>query len=711
MTVLARMQPDEAPAPGALDRYAAFLSYCHADEKTADWVHLWLERFKVPPELIGRDRGEGVIPRRLRPVFRDRHELAAARDLGAEIEEALARSRVLIVLCSPGAARSRWVNSEIERYHRGRPAGQVLAAIVAGEPYAADLPGREAEECFPPALRVQYDKCGLPTARRAEPIAADLREGKDGRRIGFLKIVAGMLGVGLDELVKREAARRQRRMAIITSASIVGMALTSGLALFAFEKRDEARDQRREAEGLVGFMIGDLRTRLEPLGRLDVLDAVGEKALGYYRKQDKVSLSDESLAQRSRALTMIGEIAAKRGQLDGALQRYQEALAGTAEALRRAPDDPQRMFDHAQAVYWVGSVALDRGRIDEAAARFEEYRDLAARMVASDPANPKWRLEAVYANTNVGQVELQQRLYDRAVQTYSTSVREATLLTKEAPTNSEYLKLLVEGLAFLAEANDKSGRIAAAIAGRARQLAVAEQALAQGRPDEELRQKTMIAHMALARLRFQHGESRAALTDAAAASAIGQRLVDLEPSNADWRGRAASARLNEAMLLLRAGRRRDAVGAIAEGCAAVNRLVARDPSVASWRIGVRSCVALRAEQAVADGETAIAIALARGLVERAAAEERTATNPNGFAVPEALKLVGDMLWRSGDRAGAQREWRAALASWPKATETPVQLSERGEMLRGIGDVAAGRAIAARLTASGYRQSISNRARL
>ena len=184
-----------------------------------------------------------------------------------------------------------------KRLHPGR---QILAAIVAGEPWASLMPGREAEECFPPALRTQFDRRGRPTAKRAEPIAADLREGRDGRSMGMLKIVAGMLGVGLDDLVQREAQRRQKRLTYIAAASLAGMTLTSGLAVFAFDARDEARDQRREAEGLVGFMLGDLRDKLEPIGRLDALDAVGARALAYFGKQDKSELSDAALAQRSR---------------------------------------------------------------------------------------------------------------------------------------------------------------------------------------------------------------------------------------------------------------------------------------------------------------------------------------------------------------------------------------------------------------------------
>ena len=711
MTVLTQMRPDKTPAAGTSDAYAAFLSYCHADEKTADRVHRRLERFKVPPELIGKDRGEGVIPRRLRPVFRDRHELAAARDLGAEIEEALAESRVLIVLCSPAAATSRWVNSEIERYHRVRPAGQVLAAIVAGEPYAADLPGREAEECFPPALKVQYDERGLPTTRRAEPIAADLREGKDGQRIGFLKIVAGMLGVGLDELVKRDAARRHRRMVVITSASIVGMSLTSGLALFAFEKRDEARDQRRQAEGLVGFMIGDLRTKLEPMGRLDVLDAVGERALGYYRKQDKVSLSDDSLAQRARALTMIGEIAAKRGQLDAALARYQEALAGTAEALRRAPDDPQRLFDHAQSVYWVGSVAFDRGQLDEAVARFQEYHELAARLIAADPSNPKWRLEGIYAATNLGSVELQQRRYAAAARTFGTALQAVDTMVGKAPGNAEYRKLRLESLAFESDALDRSGLIELAIAARERQLALLAPELANGRADQEYWRKAQIANIALARLRFQRGDTAKALAFAADGSAIGERLIAIDPSNADWRASSAAARVYQAMILVRIGREDAARDAATQSCGAIEKLVRSDPSVAVWEQTAQRCLALRAELAVVSGDAASALLLARSLVDRVA-RHAAEPNSNPFGPGEARKLVGDMRWRSGDRATAESEWRVALAQWPQATaETPIQRGERGEMLRGLGDVEDARTIERQLRALGYRRSISDRAKL
>ena len=168
--------------PRLRTRYYAFLSYSHKDKALADWLHRELERFRVPNALAGKLTANGVIPRRLVPVFRDQHELSASGDLAEDIKAALAASQFLIVLCSPRAAKSQWTNQEIESFKRTRPEGCVLAAIAEGEPFASDMPGREDEECFPPALRYRYDRRGRPTSKRAEPLAADFREGGEGRR-------------------------------------------------------------------------------------------------------------------------------------------------------------------------------------------------------------------------------------------------------------------------------------------------------------------------------------------------------------------------------------------------------------------------------------------------------------------------------------------------------------------------------------------------
>jgi hypothetical protein len=287
------------------------------------------------------------------------------------------------------AAKSRWMNTEIESFKRTRPEGCVLAAVVAGEPFASDIPGREDEECFPPALRFKYDRRGHQTARRAEPLAADFREGGEGRRTAFLKLVAGMLGVGLDELVKREQTRRHRSLAWLAAGSLAGMAVTSTLAVTAIQARDAARDQRREAESLVAFMVGDLKDKLEPIGRLDALDGVGARVLAYYSKQNMADLSDAALLQRSKALTLMAQVADARGDVPTAVRLYRQAMAGTAETMRRNPRDPQAIFDHAQNVFYIGEIDHNRGNFPAAEASMREYRRLALQMIALAPDSMK----------------------------------------------------------------------------------------------------------------------------------------------------------------------------------------------------------------------------------------------------------------------------------------------------------------------------------
>ena len=692
-------------------RYMAFLSYSHDDAEIAKWLHEELEEFHVPQRLVGQLTEHGPVPKRLAPIFRDRQELAAASNLTEEIEEAIAGSRFLIVLCSPTAATSKWIDKEIACFKRLHGEERILAAIIDGNPNADNDSGTPATECFPPALRFHFDGRGRPTATRAEPIAADLREEGDGRRMGLLKLVAGMLGVGLDDLAQREAQRRHRRLYAITAASVAGMLFTSGLAYTAFDARDEARDQRREAEGLIEFMLGDLRQKLQPVGRLDVLDAVGARALEYYENQDKLSLTDDALAQRSKALTLMGEIAASRGNLDGALRRYREALASTAEALRRAPKDPQRMFEHAQSVYFVGETARLRGDLKEAGSRFREYRALADQMIASDPENPTWQLEGAYASTNLGRVEFAQAHYVESAATFQRLVSAIDPLVAAQPSNAEYFNLLLEALGDYAGSLEAAGKLGEATRQRERQLSLLVPYLTQERPDAELRQKAMIVNMALSWMLYLKGETRSALDYAETAAGIGRQLVELEPTNADWLGRSASTQLNQAQLLLLADRTAEAETVATQGCDKSTALIARDPSVVAWRDLGRFCLRMRAGLAVATGSGGEALFIARQLLDAVRADKIVLAKDR-FGLSQAHKLVGDILWRTGDRAAARAAWKAGLDAWPKGiAETPRQLAERGEMLRGIGQRAEGMRVASQLAAMGYRQSLSNRARV
>jgi tetratricopeptide (TPR) repeat protein len=228
----------------AVFRYRAFISYSHRDEQWAGWLHRGLERYRVPPRLIGQRTVVGEVPARLAPVFRDREELPTATDLGRVVKDALEQSAALIVICSPEAAQSRWVNEEVRTFQRLGRNERVFCLIVSGDPA-----GKSAPLCFPPALlRAAEDSPSQEHEVSIEPVAADVRPGKDGRNSALLKIIAGLLGVGLDELTRREQQRRQRRLVAITAASVAGMGVTSVLAMLALMASNEAERQRARAE-------------------------------------------------------------------------------------------------------------------------------------------------------------------------------------------------------------------------------------------------------------------------------------------------------------------------------------------------------------------------------------------------------------------------------------------------------------------------------
>lgn len=701
--MLRDMQTGASGAPGQPDdtlRYVAFLSYSHHDSAHADWLHKAIERFAVPKGLVGRVTANGAVPRSLSPIFRDRHELAASSDLGQTIRVALKQSRFLIVLCSPAAAASRWVNEEILAFKKLHGDRRVLAAIVGGEPWASEIEGREAEECFPPALREKVDRRGRATGKRAEPIAADLREERDGREAGKLKLVAGMLGLGLDDLVRREQQRRQKRLTYLAAASLAGMTVASGLAVFAFDKRDEARDQRREAEGLVEFMLGDLRDELEPIGKLEALDAVGSRALAYFSKQEMNDLSDAALVQRSRAVALLGNIALARKDLTGAATRYREAMVGTGEMIRRRPDDPQRLFDHAQNVFYLGQVETYLGRTGAAEIQIREYKRLADQMVALEPSNRKWQTEVGYADTNLGKTLLDQHRYAEASRQFARGLRTVEALAAADPKSDR--TPVAEALAWLADSLYSENKLNEAIAQRERQVRILDPLINQG-GDVDYRQRAIPALRALGRKLASTGAIEEGLKHSQRAVAIAEALMPTEPSNMNWVELSAGARMDLGSILLMAGRKDEAAAEIRAGCELGDRLGSRSTSTPDRRELAFTCLTRRVELALASGSAAEAVGLARQSIPAAQRINGPDNSRNNYLLAFAYKSLGDALAASGDRRGAAEASRTALQVWPTTAWGPKQLKIKAILLNKVGRTAEADQIDRQLATIGYKR--------
>lgn len=226
-------------ADPAAVKYWAFISYSHGDQAAARQLHRWLERYRLPRKLAGTrsDRLGRARPAQLRPVYRDVDEFSAGQDLGEHIKAALRESEALVVVCSPRVMASRWVGDEIAYFRSIGRADRIFLFVVDGDPGAREGP----LQCIPASARGAHDGS-------ADPMAADARPKVGNFRIAALRLVAGVVDVGFDELRRRDQERRVRVLAGITVAALALLVLVAGLALDAMQQRDAARQQQELAD-------------------------------------------------------------------------------------------------------------------------------------------------------------------------------------------------------------------------------------------------------------------------------------------------------------------------------------------------------------------------------------------------------------------------------------------------------------------------------
>lgn len=496
---------------------------------------------------------------------------------------------------------------------------------------------------------------------------------------------------------------RRHRLGV-AAGSLAGLSLAVGIGL-ALWKGQEAQQQRVQAEGLIEFMLGDLRKKLEPVGRLDVLDAVGDKALDYYARQDLARSDADSLGRRARALHLMGEIAEKRGQMAEAEQRFKQAADSTAELLARDPKNTQRLFDHAQSSYWVGYAAFRQGTQGVAKKHFEQYLQLAQQLVKSEPGKPDWQMELAWAEHNLGVLLLTSNDAQGALIRLG---KAHTIWTSLLTTRPEARAELGMTLGWLAEAQETLGLFDASIASHEAKLQTLQASGTTDRRTLNLRATTLSA---LSRLHLSAGRSDVAMANAESALGLFEELLSVDPGNLEVLGKASFSRLQllEAALDLKhlklAQSELDAVES------ALKRLLSADATKPDWAIKVRGRTkAAQLQLAVAMGSNLAPPrqALAEFLAQyppsaRSSTAEPMDTNSRWTLAVSALRL-GDAQ-HVDDPSTAKAQYQAALqylAPLAEATPDPRVKSLRAHALVRLDRVQEARALAENLKASTYR---------
>ena len=335
-------------------QYDAFISYSHRERALA-------RKLERALELFARPRYKA----RIIHVFRDDTVLPANSGLWSSIEAALDNSRYLIVIGSPDAASSPWVCDEVEYWLRRKSCENVMIAVARGRvPW--DRGGAEHERAESQALPARLLEA------MGEPRFVDLRwltDGKPARSDPRFQDAVADLGAPLhgrpkDELVgedvrMRRTERRLRQGAVAALASLVLIA--AGLAAYAFQQRNTARNQRDLA--VSRGLAATARTKLSQ--RFDLAALLSLEA---YRAKPTPEAFDAAFTavQRSEPLVAtlhghgaVSSIAWRRdarviaaGRTDGTIRLWNAATRRPVAAVR-AVDRQKRQT----GPLWVRSVA------------------------------------------------------------------------------------------------------------------------------------------------------------------------------------------------------------------------------------------------------------------------------------------------------------------------------------------------------------------
>jgi len=509
-------------------KYKAFISYSHKDHRWAHWLHRKLEAYRFPHQTL---KTHIDIPPNLKPVFRDREELAAGHNLGEKIEAALRQSENLIIICSPHAAKSHWVNQEILFFKRHNRSAKIFSVIIDGTPFAQN----QDSECFPEALRFDIDADGLLTNHPSEPLAADLRDSGDGKRLGLLKLYSGMVGLGVNDLIQRDLQRLRKRVMAITVSAAAIVLVMSGLTWTALKSQQEAEKRREDAEGQIEFMLTDLKNVLESVGRLDALAAVGQRAESYYDDYPLNNHDDDALGRRARVFHFLGELQDQYGHLDDAEKYFKRAYNATEALLDRDAENADRVFEHSQSAYWLGYAAWGNKNNPAAKSFWLDYLSLTKKLISLDRSDERAIKEYSYAAINLG-------VYYDLNEDHKTALSE--FLKALAFINTNITVFKADSTAFrnyadlhgwIAKQYSKLGQYSESIVFREKEITALKQYISKTpHIDYQAQYALASAYRNLSYVNYLAGNGDPALNEAERSQKLFSSLVKHEPKNILW---------------------------------------------------------------------------------------------------------------------------------------------------------------------------------
>ena len=600
------------------------------------------------------------------------------------------------VYMSPEQARGELLTTASDMYSFGL----LLQVLFNGEaPYPPDITAREIiekaarGESSPPRgverdvrLLVQRLKSIAPSDR---PTAAETE-----RRL-----------LTITEKPKRIAQRAAVAALVLATAAgawkyTVDLRRERTAALLA---ETDARKRRADADGLVGFMLGDLRKKLEPVGKLDILDDVAARSLKVLSSVDREQMTPDELQRTATALDQLGEVRIAQGKLSDAMQTFETARVIAEEAVKRAPSDAEAQLTYATSHFWLGNARRLRGDLTAALAHMTIYRDVAVKLARRYPQNDKYQLESAYGYTNVGAIREAQGRLDEALEAYRMTRSIKAERATAAPADFDRQGDLAATLDKIGTVLLRLGELAPAREILESELAILSQLVVKAPENMTWKRRLGVSYSYLSTSYEMSGNIERAQDFAQKELAMNSEVSRRDATNLDLLREVAMAHVKMGNLKRLQRQLHPSLNYLQTAANILMPMVAKEPQRKLWHRDL-------AQTDLGRGWTLLALGRVREaeLMAVTASKELThaaADAVTGRTAADTMLLRGDAALARGDAGSAQASWSAAADSLAKLTRTdrdPVALASHARALLRLGRRGEAATIIERLDHIGYQ---------
>ena len=535
--------------------YDAFISYSHAKDKpVAATLQAAIQKL-----------GKPWYQRRALRLFRDDTSLSATPHLWPTIEQALGQSRFFLLLASPEAAASKWVNKEVGYWIENNSIETLLIGLTDGEldwqEGAGDFLTRD-DFPLPPVLAKRFP---------SEPKWVDLRPYRTGvqnaasrRDAKFTELAAdfaaAIRGMPKEDLLSQEV-RQQRnalRLAIGAAAALLilaaGATAASVLAYRAeqdaYRQQQEAIAQRNRAEATLAAatrtansLVFDLAQRFR--NNAGIPATLIKDILGRARDLQEQLINSGQVTpdlKRSEAVTLI--------ELSDSLV----AIGATKDAFAAA-DQAEKIFDDLTARYpgnkdyqrglfvsYVkrGGVQVAQGDFNGALITDWEALVVADPMLRSDPGNAGWQDDVAEVDNSIGRILKSRGELAGALKSYRDGLAIRQRLAQADPANPVWQRGLWASESSIGDLQMQNDVVGAQKSYESA-LAIMEQLTQSAPANTDLQRQLSVSYQNVGGAQETQGNLAAALKFYQASLHIMERLARPDPGNTGWHQDLASA--------------------------------------------------------------------------------------------------------------------------------------------------------------------------